>query len=124
MYHVTEPGYQSSEHCPRCGSFATKLDEEGIHWRCQRTDCRYEFTTPAHPSIDPPGSESTPRWTPGDSAADSGPPTCASCGTVVSEDYRRVFAGADGVLEHCFNCASRTQRYSNDPVIDPSDPDA
>lgn len=120
-YHNTEPGYDASEHCPRCGSFATRVDETDtdppVRWRCQRDDCgfffvRYYGSQPRHPS-----SPETRLGSSTDETAD-GPPECQNCGTVVSRDYARVFGNEDDVLEHCWACASRMTRYSNDPVIE------
>lgn len=117
--HVTEPGYEAAEHCPECGSFAARRESDeaglGIEWQCQRSDCGHVFREAPHPSIDSPQS---PTFVAA-STDTGGPPTCDHCGTAVSRDYVRVFGDDDGRLPHCWNCASRTQRYSNDPVIDP-----
>lgn len=40
-----------------------------------------------------------------------GPPRCESCGTVVSQDYVRVFGLDNETLHHCWSCKSRTERY-------------
>jgi hypothetical protein len=106
------------------------MDQDPARWRCQRDDCGRRWTAEdAADDADQDDIVDTVSFTDagiGDALTTTedgpgGPPTCANCSTVVSKDYHRVFARDDGVLEHCWNCASRTQRYSNDPVIDPSD---
>lgn len=74
-----------------------------------------------------PGIQSTlddyiqePAWTPGRQPVGDTRWACANCGQPVSQRYHRVWS-VDGQLEGCYNCKSRTQRYSNDPVIDPDD---
>lgn len=45
-------------------------------------------------------------------------PQCSNCNTTVSHQFFRVWS-VDGELNGCPKCKSRTQRYSNNPVIDP-----
>lgn len=62
----------------------------------------------SHGSPQPMSDTNTPPQTPDPY---SGPPRCQHCNTPVSRDYHRVFSNDDGVLEHCWSCASRTERY-------------
>lgn len=47
-------------------------------------------------------------------------PHCRSCGNLISKPYARTF-GDGYTVDGCSECQSRTQRYSNNPIIDPED---
>ncbi|WP_425504256.1 DUF7563 family protein [Saliphagus infecundisoli] len=38
-------------------------------------------------------------------------PNCENCGSHVTEQYARVFAGNDGTLHACPNCRSQTDIF-------------
>lgn len=35
-------------------------------------------------------------------------PECQNCGSFVTTDFKRVFAGNDGEVHGCFNCLQKT----------------
>lgn len=112
-YHVTDPGYQASEHCPRCGTWAQRLDDSAqgtVRWRCR--NCEYRFLR-----YRDAGAGSVHQLTTDPDGSGAGPPTCQNCGNVVSRGYWRVFSNDDGALESCARCESRTGRYGTDDVL-------
>lgn len=127
--HVTDPGYEASEHCPQCGSFAEYAGSGGrqlVRWECQREDCGHHFTTydPLPTDEDAVTGE---HWT--RPSADTRP-RCDRCNTPVSHEFSRQWSDNDGDLDGCPQCLPRSIRFgediygrSADDVNDDWDPD-
>lgn len=111
--------YRAAEYvCDECGTFTPHPTQhrQRVHDVATPDDERPTAAAADGPTV--PTIERTSRYdrdeSPGQTLTGA-QRTCQTCGEQVSLEYYRLW-NVDGELQSCYNCRSRTQRYSNKPV--------